>query len=143
MRWVCARFQSRLLFCARHPLWRTHPGTSNAARDRFNMVLLSIFAGVALLLAAIGIYGVMAYAVQYRTHEIGVRVALGARPRDVRRMVLFEGGRLDISGVLFGIVGALALTPLLRVLLYAVKPWEPTVFLIASALLGAARSTRF
>ena len=108
----------------------------STARDRFNMVLLNIFATVALLLTAIGVYGVMAYAVQHRTHEIGVRVALGARPRDVRRMVLLDGGRLVFLGVLFGTVGALALTPVLSALLYGVKPSDPTVFLIASGILS-------
>jgi ABC-type antimicrobial peptide transport system permease subunit len=106
------------------------------ARDRFNTVLLSTFAGVALLLAAIGVYGVMAYAVQHRTHEIAIRVALGANRHDVRRMVLFEGGRLAVMGILLGIVGALAVTPLLAFLLYGVKPSDPTVLLIAAVVLG-------
>jgi predicted permease len=109
----------------------------STARDRFNMVLLSIFAGVALLLAAVGVYGVMAYAVQHRTHEIGVRIALGARPRDVRRMVLFDGGRLALLGIVFGVLGALALTPLLRSLLYGVKPSDPGIFSIAVLLIAA------
>ncbi len=110
----------------------------STARNRFNMSLLSIFGVVAVLLAAIGVYGVMAYAVQHRVHEIGVRVALGARPQDVRRMVLFQGGRLAVWGVFFGIVGALVLTPILNTLLYGVKPNDPTVFLIASGVLSLA-----
>ena len=107
----------------------------STARNRFNMVLLSIFGAVAVLLAAIGVYGVMAYAVQHRTHEIGVRVALGASPRNVCGMVLVEGGRLAVSGVFFGVLGALVLTPILNTLLYGVKPSDPTVFLIASGVL--------
>lgn len=107
----------------------------STARDQFNMVLLTIFAGIALLLAAVGVYGVMAYAIRHRTHEIGVRIALGARPQDVRRMVLFEGGRLVVVGVIFGVLGALTLTPLLSSLLYGVKPSDPTVLLIAAAIL--------
>jgi ABC-type antimicrobial peptide transport system permease subunit len=110
----------------------------STARNRFNMLLLSIFGAVAVLLAAIGVYGVMAYAVQHRVHEIGVRVALGARPQDVRRMVLCEGARLAILGVFFGIVGALVLTPILNTLLYGVKPSDPTVFLIASGVLSVS-----
>jgi len=109
----------------------------STARNRFNMILLSSFAGAALLLAAVGVYGVMAYAVQHRTHEIGIRIALGARPRDVRRMVLFEGGRHAVIGIFIGILGALALTPLLRSLLYGVKPTDPRIFSIAVLLLGA------
>ena len=104
----------------------------STACNRFNMLLLSIFGAVAVLLAAVGVYGVMVYTVQHRVHEIGVRVALGARPQDVRRIVLFEGGRLAVLGVFFGIVGALVLTPILNTLLFGVKPNDPTVFLIAS-----------
>jgi predicted permease len=90
------------------------------ARANFNMMLLNIFAGVALLLAAIGIYGVMAYAVQHRTQEIGIRMALGASPRDVRRMVVRQGMRLALIGVSLGVMGAFALTPLMASLLYGV-----------------------
>ena len=110
----------------------------STARNRFNMVLLSIFAGMALLLAAIGVYGLMAYAVRQRTHEIGVRVALGARPADVRRMVLFEGGRLAIAGALLGVIGALALTPLLDSLVYGVKASEPSLLVFVTVLLSVA-----
>jgi ABC-type antimicrobial peptide transport system permease subunit len=109
----------------------------STARNRFNMVLLSIFSGLALLLAAIGIYGVIAYAVQQRTHEIGIRIALGACPGDVRRMVLLEGTRLVALGIFLGVVGALALTPLLGSLLYGVKPTDPGIFSIAVLLLAA------
>jgi ABC-type antimicrobial peptide transport system permease subunit len=77
------------------------------------------------VLAAVGVYGVIAYSVQHRTHDIGVRVALGALQQDVCRMVLFEGSRLAIVGVFIGIVGALALTRLLASLLYGVKTVRP------------------
>ena len=73
-------------------------------------MLLSIFAGVALLLAAIGIYGLMAYSVQQRTQEIGIRMALGASPSTVRKMVVFQGMRLAAIGVVIGVAAALALT---------------------------------
>jgi ABC-type antimicrobial peptide transport system permease subunit len=80
------------------------------------------------VLAAVGVYGVIAYSVQHRTHDIGVRVALGALQQDVCRMVLFEGSRLAIVGVFIGIVGALALTPLLASLLYGVRPSDAMAF---------------
>ncbi|MGC1383924.1 MAG: ABC transporter permease, partial [Candidatus Acidiferrales bacterium] len=82
----------------------------STARSDFNTMLLSIFAGVALLLAAIGIYGLMAYSVQQRTQEIGIRMALGASPQNVRKMVVFQGMRLAAIGVVMGIAAALALT---------------------------------
>src|SRR5204862_8153498 len=88
------------------------------ARQNFNMVLLSIFAGVALVLAAIGIYGLMSYSVQHRTQEVGIRIALGARPSDVRRMVMRNGMTLAFVGVFLGVLATIAVTPLMRSLLY-------------------------
>jgi ABC-type antimicrobial peptide transport system permease subunit len=73
------------------------------ARDRFNMTLLSAFAALALMLGAVGVYGVMAYSVQQRTREIGVRIALGAIPRNVRFMVVFDGMRLAVDGVMLAL----------------------------------------
>jgi putative ABC transport system permease protein len=108
----------------------------STARNRFNMVLLSIFAGVALVLAAIGIYGVMAHAVQQRTQEIGIRVALGARPSDVRRMVMREGMMLAFGGVLLGLLASIAVTPLMRSLLYGVRPSEPGILILVAVLLS-------
>jgi predicted permease len=107
------------------------------ARNRFNMILLTVFAGLALVLGVIGVYGVMSYAVQHRTKEIGIRVALGARPQDIRRMVMLEGLRLALIGVLLGIIGALELTPLMASMLYGVQPSNPTVLTLAAVLLCA------
>ena len=109
----------------------------STARNRFNMILLSMFAGIALVLGAIGVYGVIAYTVQHRTHEIGIRLALGARPQDVRRMVVVEGMRLASIGVLLGAAGSLGLTPLMSSLLYGVEPSDPAVLMSVAVLLSA------
>ncbi|MBZ5617847.1 MAG: ABC transporter permease [Acidobacteriia bacterium] len=108
------------------------------SRDRFNMILLSVFAGIALLLGAIGVYGLMAYAVQHRTQEIGIRIALGARPRDVRLMVVLEGMRLALSGVVLGVAGALELTPLMGSLLFGVHASDPVVLASTAFVLSTA-----
>ena len=89
---------------------------------RFNVFLLGLFAGLALLLAAVGIYGVMSYLVSQRTREIGVRIALGARPADVLRLVLGHSLRLLLVGVVLGIVFALASGKLLATIVFEVKP---------------------
>ena len=106
-------------------------------RARFQTVLLGLFAGIALLLTAVGLYGVMSYTVVQRTPEIGVRMALGANKNDVLGMILARSFRMIGFGLLFGIVGALALTRLLSSLLYEVKPADPTTFIIVALLLGA------
>ncbi|HET6216384.1 MAG TPA: ABC transporter permease [Acidobacteriaceae bacterium] len=108
------------------------------AMRQFNMTLLSVFAGLALLLAAIGIYGVIAYSVTQRTHEIGVRMALGAKRRDVLRLVLNQVMVLAGLGIAFGIAGALALTRLLEGYLYRVKPTDPFTLAAACAVLAIA-----
>jgi putative ABC transport system permease protein len=102
-------------------------GTS-IARARFNTLLLTIFAVVALLLASVGIYGVMAYSVAQRTHEIGVRMALGARTGDVLRLVLRRGMTLAFGGVAIGVTASLALTQLMKTLLFDVSTTDPLTF---------------
>jgi len=111
--------------------------SESTQRTDFNMTLLVIFAGVALLLAAIGIYGLMAYSVQLRTQEIGIRMALGAGPQDVRSMVVKQGMRLALLGIFLGLAAALALTRLMASLLYGVKPWDPAAIVSVAVLLSA------
>jgi putative ABC transport system permease protein len=110
--------------------------TESTARNEFNMTLLSIFAGIALLLAAIGIYGVMAYSVQQRTQEIGVRMALGAQPGDVLRMVLRHGLLLCLVGIAVGISGAFAVIRLMKSLIFGVSPTDPLTFASVAVLLA-------
>jgi putative ABC transport system permease protein len=113
--------------------------TSAVARRRLSMLLLAIFAGFATLLAAVGIYGVMSYAVTQRTHEIGIRMALGARPRDVLGMVIREGMFLTLTGVAFGFMASLLSTRLIRGLLYGVSVLDPvTVFGVVGFLAAVA-----
>jgi ABC-type antimicrobial peptide transport system permease subunit len=109
----------------------------STARTNFNMTLLSIFAGVAVLLASIGIYGVMSYAVGQRVHEIGIRMALGAGADDVRSLLLRQGLRLTLLGIAIGLMGASWLTGAMESLLFGVRPNDPLTFAIVSALLLA------
>jgi putative ABC transport system permease protein len=108
------------------------------ARQRFGMLLLLAFGGLALLLAAVGVYGVMAYAVSQRTRELGIRLALGARPATVRALVLGQGMVLAGLGIGLGLMGALALGRLLVGLLYGVQPTDPRVLAAVSVLLATA-----
>jgi putative ABC transport system permease protein len=122
------------------------------ARSRFTMLLLGIFAIFALLLAAIGIYGLMAYSVTQRTQELGVRMALGAQMNDILRLVLSQGARLIVAGMLFGTLGAAGLSQLMKSLLFGVEALDPltligvplflSVTAFAACCIPARRATR-
>jgi predicted permease len=107
------------------------------SRQRFSMLLLTIFGSSALLMAAIGIYGFMAYSVQQRTQELGIRMALGAQAPNIRNMVVRQGMVLAGIGVVIGISGALGLTRLLAAFLFGVKAWDPAAFVVTPLLLSA------
>jgi len=112
--------------------------SQSTARTRFNMLLMSIFGASALLLAATGIYGLMAYSVQQRTQEIGIRMALGAATGEVRNMMISQGMRLALTGTAIGIALAFGLARFIAGFLFGVKAWDPIVFLAVPALLSAA-----
>jgi putative ABC transport system permease protein len=107
----------------------------SVAPRRFNLLVLGLFAGVALLLGAVGLYGVLSYAVAQRTREIGIRVALGARSADILRLVVGHGMLLALAGVAAGLAGALALTRLMKGLLYGVSAADPLTYATLSAFL--------
>jgi putative ABC transport system permease protein len=107
------------------------------ARERFRMLLLTIFGAAALVLAAIGIYGMMAYSVQQRTQEMGIRMAVGAAPSTIRKLMIWHGMRPAIIGVALGIAAAFGFTRLIASFLFGVKFWDPAVFFSASLILTA------
>ena len=125
---------------------------ASMAQRRFALMLMLLFAGVALLLAAVGIYGVMSYTVAQRTQEIGIRIALGASPQTILSMVLGDGLRMVAAGLAFGLAGALALTRLLSAMLWGVSATDALTFAaiavvlsavaIAATIIPARRATR-
>jgi putative ABC transport system permease protein len=108
------------------------------APQRFNAMLVGIYAGLALILALIGIYGVLAYMVMQQTHEMGIRMALGAQRHQIVALVVIGGMRLVLAGAAIGLVGAWGVTRLMQGLLYGVTPGDPITFLAVTALLSGA-----
>ena len=104
--------------------------SESVAPERLNLTLLSLFAGVALLLAVVGIYGVMSHTVTQRMHEIGIRLAIGAQSHDVFKLVIGQGMALALIGVAFGLIGAFGLTRLMRTMLFGVGPTDPGTFAV-------------
>jgi ABC-type lipoprotein release transport system permease subunit len=110
--------------------------SQNVAAPRFRTLLLAIFAALALALAMAGVYGMVSFAVNQRTPEIGLRIALGAGSRDVLKMVLFQGVRLAIIGVAVGLTGAFAASRLLSTMLFSVKPTDPLTYGAVTGLIA-------
>jgi putative ABC transport system permease protein len=110
----------------------------SVSQPRLRTTLLTLFSGVALALSLVGVYGVMAYAVSERAHELGVRIALGAEPADIRRLVVGDGTRLTAMGIAIGLLGALAASRALGALLFGVSATDPATFAIAAVGLSIA-----
>jgi putative ABC transport system permease protein len=111
--------------------------SGTVASQRFAMILLSIFAALALVLSAIGVYGVISYLVSQRTREIGVRVALGAQRSDVLRLILGDGARLTFLGAAIGLAASLGLTRLLAKMLFGVRASDPVTLIVVTVILSA------
>jgi putative ABC transport system permease protein len=107
------------------------------SQQQFSMLLLTIFAAVALTLAAVGIYGVISFSVNQRTREMGIRMALGARPLDLLKLILGHGMKLMLAGVSIGLIVSLVLTRLMKSLLYSISATDPTTYIVISILLTA------
>jgi putative ABC transport system permease protein len=114
---------------------------NSVATRRFNMILITLFAATALALASVGIYGVISYTVSQRTHEIGIRMALGAKGSDVMKLVVGQGITLTLAGVVLGIGAAIGLTRLISTLLYGVGPTDVATFVLVAVLLSAVALT--
>jgi ABC-type antimicrobial peptide transport system permease subunit len=108
----------------------------STARERFNMLLLTIFGGVALVLAAIGIYGLMAYTVEQSSQQMGIRMALGADRSAIHSLVVWSGMKLALAGIGLGLITAFGLTRLIASFLFGVHPWDPVAFVAAPLILG-------
>ena len=121
------------------PVMKVKPLTSVSAQaissTKFTLTLVGMFGAIALVLAAVGVYGVIAYSVTQRTNEIGIRMALGALQKDVLEMVVTQGARLAVTGIAIGIVAALALTRAMTSLLYDVSPFDPITLAAVATLL--------
>jgi putative ABC transport system permease protein len=107
----------------------------SVASQRFNLILLGVFAALGLLLTAVGIYGVMAYSVTQRTYEIGVRIALGAKPGDVLKLIMKQGMTLTLIGVVLGVIASFALTRVIKNLLFNVSATDALTFVVVSLAL--------
>jgi putative ABC transport system permease protein len=103
---------------------------------RFNLILIGIFGAIALTLAAVGLYGVMAYSVTQRSHELGIRIAVGASPRDILRLVVGQGIRMTLLGAAIGLVVSLAVTRALSSLLFGVSVTDPLTFVAVPVVLA-------
>jgi ABC-type antimicrobial peptide transport system permease subunit len=117
------------------PLTMNEVIATSLAQQRFSMILLDAFAAVALLLASLGLYGVISYFVGQRTHELGIRIALGAQRNDVLRLVLSSGMKMALAGVVLGLIAAFGLTRLLAKMLYGVSATDPLTFTVIAVLL--------
>jgi putative ABC transport system permease protein len=110
----------------------------SVTQPRLRTILLALLSAIALILSLIGVYGVMAYSVSERTHEIGVRIALGASPAEIRALIMSEGTRLAAVGIAIGVAGALAMSRALSALLFGISATDPVTFVLAAAALAVA-----